>query len=59
MKLANGSSVTCDQQVRELSWLTQGYTLTIDRRVIELGVKMLCSAIGIVWIQSYSAIFVD
>jgi hypothetical protein len=27
--------------------------------VIELGFKMLCSAIGIVWIQSYSAIFVD
>ena len=57
VKLANGSLVSCNQQVQQLSWLTQGHTFTTDMRVLELG--GYDAVLGMEWLQSYSPMMVD
>ena len=57
VKLANGSLVTCDQQVSQLEWLTHNYTFTTDMSVIELG--GYDAVLGMDWLRSCSPMTVD
>jgi hypothetical protein len=57
VKLANGSIVTCDQQVSDLEWMTQSYTFKTTMRVLELG--GYDAVLGMDWLKSHSPMTVD
>ena len=52
VKLPNGQLLTSNQMVPKLEWLCQGYTLTVDMRVLDL--STYDAILGFDWLETHS-----
>ena len=57
VKLPNGQLLTSNQMVPKLEWLCQGYTLTVDMRVLDL--STYDAILGFDWLETHSPMQCD
>ena len=57
VKLPNGQLLTSNQMVPKLEWLFQGYTLTVDMRVLDL--STYDAILGFDWLETHSPMQCD
>lgn len=57
VRVANGQSIQCIQEVKGLEWWLQGYTFNVDAKVISLGAYDIILSMD--WLEQHNPMTCD